>query len=124
MLVLKKISTKKLAIYLAVILFMLVGAGFMLYQNKKLTARPPVSANLSAALNYAPAAPAAAPKNDVPGIVGVNNQAAAPPNQNLDISGGLDLNIFSSDKFKNLRENALLIKEPVEVGKRDPFKPN
>lgn len=38
--------------------------------------------------------------------------------------GGLDLNIFFSDKFKNLLANMLIIKEPPEVGKRNPFKPN
>lgn len=116
MLVRKKILIKKLAIYLAIIFFMLGGAGFMLYLNKKLAANK--STNVNSPIVFNNSAPAAA-----------NNQAAAEPSQVLDTnklnqSGGFNLNIFSSDKFKNLRASTLLIKERSEVGKRDPFKPN
>lgn len=45
--------------------------------------------------------------------------ARAEPSQAL----GANLDIFSSDKFKNLREN-IIIKKTPETGKQDPFKPN
>lgn len=73
---------------------MLGGAGFMLYKNKKLATSESTDVNLPLGINN-------------------NNQSA-----------GFNLNIFSSAKFKNLRENSLIIKEPPETGKRDPFKPN
>jgi len=119
MLVQKKISIKKLAIYIFIIFFMISGTGFILYQNKKLTTRRSTNLNIPIVFNNsATAAPATA-----------NNQSAAGPGQALDInkinqSGGLNLNIFSSDKFKNLRKNTFIIKEQPELGKRDPFKPN
>lgn len=90
-------SAKKLAIYIFII-FMMAGIAFMLYQNKRLATNPLIPAG-TAGIDLSP---------------GVNN------NQR----GGLDLNIFFSDKFKNLRANMLIIKEPPEVGKRNPFKPN
>lgn len=120
MLVLKKISIKKLAIYISIIFLMASGTGFMLYQNKKLTIRKPADINAPAVFNnYAPAA----------GTGEINDQAAVEPDQVSDISkinqsGGLDLSIFSSDKFKNLRENIFIVKEQPEVGKKNPFKPN
>lgn len=110
---------KKLATYISIIFLMVCGTGFMLYQNKKLTAYKPTNINAPIVFNNPePAAPAA-----------VNNQAAAGSDQAKNInkinqSGGLNLNIFLSDKFKNLRTNASLIKEQPEVGKRDPFRPN
>ncbi|MBI2459629.1 MAG: hypothetical protein HYV53_03700 [Parcubacteria group bacterium] len=135
MLVLKKISIKKLAVYLAIIFFMLSGAGFMLYQNKKLSSGRPAGANL-------PPVPAVALEGNTPGMTGVNNPPPAEPSQVLDTkvldinlparpapagknnqNRGFDLNIFSSDKFKNLQEN-IIIKKPSAAGKRDPFKPN
>lgn len=119
MLVQKKISTKKLAVSLTIIFFMIGGTGFMLYQNKNLTANK--SANINAPIVFNNSAPAVAAT--------ANNQAVAEPSQTIDInkinqSGGLNLNIFSSDKFKNLRANMFFIKERPEMGKRDPFKPN
>ena len=119
MLVQKKISTKKLVIYLAIIFFMVSGAGFMLYQSKKLTAGKTTEINAPIVFN-----------NSVPvASTTAGNQAAAGPSQISDMNkanqnGGLDLSIFSSDKFKMLRENMFLVKEPPEAGKRDPFKPN
>lgn len=130
MLVQKKISTKKLVISILIIFFMICGTGFMLYQNKKLTTRKLTNVNAPIVFNNSvPAAPAAAQEDNALGTGGVDNQAAAEPSQILDInkasqSGGLNLNIFSSDKFKNLRANTSIIKEQIEVGKRDPFKPN
>lgn len=104
-------SAKKSAVYVFIILFMASGTGFMLYQNKKLTARP--SAQVNPPLTFEILAPdAATSKPDQ--ASGINN------NQ----SGGFNSDIFSSDKFKNLRANTLIIKEPPELGKRNPFKPD
>jgi hypothetical protein len=119
MLVQKKISTKKLAVYISIIFFMISGAGFMLYQNKKLAVRKLKNINAPIVFNNSAfVAP-----------VAVDNKTGAEPTQNLDMSkinqsGSLDLNIFSSDKFKDLRANTFFIKEQPEMGKRDPFKPN
>lgn len=107
MLVRKKMSAKKSAIYLAIILFMIGGAGFMILRNRKLTSSQPVNVNLPAAANNAALA--------VPGPALGNNS------QNV---GSLNLNIFSSDKFKNLLASVFIAKEPAQTGKRDPFKPN
>lgn len=123
MLVQKAISTKKLAISVAIILFMISGTGFMLYQNKKLTTNKPTNVNAPMVFNNAVT-------GAVTPVVGAPaTGAAAGTGQALDMSklnqaGGLNLSIFASDKFKNLRANTFLIKEPPEVGKRDPFKPN
>ncbi len=129
MLVQKAISTKKLAISIAIIFFMIGGTGFMLYQNKKLTANKSAKVNAPMVFNNAVPGAGATASSSALGAGGVNNQAAAEPGQALNINkinqgGGLNLNIFSSDKFKNLRANTFLIKEQPEVGKRDPFKPN
>ncbi|MBI4779517.1 hypothetical protein HY797_03655 [Candidatus Falkowbacteria bacterium] len=119
MLVQKKISTKKLTIYLAIISLMISGMGFMLYQNKKLTSRKTTNVNPPIVFNdSAPAKSAAA-----------NNQTGEEKTQNFgadkaELDGGFNLNIFSSDKFKNLQANAFIIKDQPETGKRDPFKPN
>lgn len=110
----KIISTKKLAIYLSIIFFMICGTGFMLYQNKQLISNKPENVNDSAVLNNA------APPAMVPGNDGADSQTAAGVNQNED----LNLNIFSNDKFKNLRANILIIEEQPKIGKTDPFKPN
>jgi hypothetical protein len=136
MLVQKKISTKKLAIYVSIIFFMLCGTGLMLYQNKKLTTHNPTNINLPIILdNPIPLAVATTTQenvvkiNNIGDINQANNQPAVDPAQPLNIKninqgGGFDLNIFSNDKFKSLQENAFIIKDQPEVGKRDPFKPN
>ena len=36
----------------------------------------------------------------------------------------LDLTIFSSEKFKELKENILIPRDDISVGKRDIFQPN
>lgn len=102
-------SAKKLAIYVFIIFFMASGAGFMLYQSKKLAARP--SAEINPPLTFEILAPdAGGPKRTA--------------ERNNSQAGGLNSDIFSSDKFKNLRANVFIVKEPPEVGKRNPFKPN
>ena len=140
MLVLKKMTVKKIAIYFAVICAMLGGTGFMLYQNYKLTNNQTgivnMPANYNAAMTGGPAgggAPTvAAPTAAVP--LADTQPASAPggkvaPTQPLDINklknnGGLDLTIFSNEKFKALKENAIAAGDQPETGKRDPFQPN
>ena len=98
---------------------MISGVGFMLYKNKKPTVSQSINVNLPTMFNnQTPAA-----------IIGTNNQAAAGISQVSDINkinqdGGFNLNIFSSDKFKNLLANTFIIKESPATGKRNPFKPN
>lgn len=129
MLVRKKMSAKKLAIYLAVIFFMIGGGGLMILQGRKLTSVQPVITNLPP-INSAGTAPAAAPLSNFPvspEITGANNQTAAlaaPTANNSRSVGSLNLSIFSSDKFKNLLANILIAREAAEAGKTDPFKPN
>jgi len=125
MLVQKAISTKKLAISIAIIFFMICGTGFMLYQNKKLTTNKSTNVNAPMVFNnFMPSAGAIAPKSDAAPAGGAIDSGQAVDANKINQSGGLNLNIFSSDKFKNLRANTFLIKEQPEVGKRDPFKPN
>lgn len=130
MLVQKKISIKKLAIYISIIFFMIIGTSFMLYENKSLTSRQPTTVNAPIVFNNSlPAASTTAPLDNASGAGGADNQTAAGSSQALDINkinqnGGLDLTIFSSDKFKILEKSVPVIKERPEVGKRNPFKPN
>ncbi|MFA5359875.1 MAG: hypothetical protein WC349_02875 [Patescibacteria group bacterium] len=123
MLVLKKISTKKLIIYIAVIIFMILGTMFMLYQNKKLTEykinNPNTSATSSDVANIL--------SGDSGNIEVSNNQKADEFNKaakKLKQNSDFNLDIFSNDKFKNLQESTFIIKTQSEVGKRDPFNPN
>lgn len=128
MLVLKKLSVKKLMIYLAIIIVMLGGTGFMLYQNQKLTNRKPLVLDdptkydkfmeAGIAATGSGAAPLADPL-----------KANATSSQPLDINKvknnkGIDATIFSSEKFQALKENTLIIQENSGLGKRDLFKPN
>lgn len=122
MLIQKKISVKKLAISISIIFLMVGGTGLMLYQNKKLTTLKPVKVNIQKASNNSvPVAPAAVTKND---DLGTGEAGQAENINNINDNGSLELDIFFSDKFKNLRENIFLATEQPEVGKRDPFKPN
>jgi len=130
MLTQKKIPTKKLAIYISIIFFMVGGTGFMLYKNKNLTAHKLTNVNSPIVFNNPiPVTSIELSKNNTVGTNGANNLAVPDSGQLMgvaDISqnGGFNLNIFSNEKFKNLRENIFLFKEQPEVGKRDPFKPN
>ena len=65
MLAQKAISTKKLAISVAIIFFMISGTGFMLYQNKKLTANKSTNVNAPMVFN-----------NSVPGAITPKSDAA------------------------------------------------
>jgi hypothetical protein len=116
MLAQKQISKGKLKIYLSVISAMIIGTVFMLYQNYKLTYQ-----------NYDKLAVEEEVGASLP-----NNNLSQPDSsagqtvktKNTDDSGGFNLTIFKSEKFKQLKENALIAKPQSELGKRDPFKPN
>jgi len=112
MLVQKKISNKKLAASLAVIIVMIAGTAIMLYANKRLTS-PGGPTIVQTALIAEPSV----------------NQVPKQPSQTINIDklkkgGGLDLTIFNSEKFKQLKDSGFVVKQPAEVGKRDPFQPN
>lgn len=92
-------------IYVLVMVLLLGGIGFVLYQNQNLTGQndnPPVGTAV-AGDQAAPSQPLAADRK--------NNQ-------------GLDLTIFSSQKFQELKENVLIYQEDSGLGKRDLFKSN
>lgn len=97
----KPVSKKKLAVSAAIIVFMAAGSGFMLYKNKNLVSV----------------------RNADIGIEAMKLNAESYENS-PDKTDSLDLKIFSSDKFKALKENAQSGKSPAEIGKRDPFSPN
>ncbi|MDO8667505.1 MAG: hypothetical protein Q7K35_00195 [bacterium] len=105
MLVLKKLSTKKLTIYIFIIALMLGSIGFVLYKNRGSSDSAPAAVE-----SPAPGASSLEPAN--PEVSKVKNIK------------GLDLTIFSSKKYNELRENILGPQENLDLGKRDPFKPN
>ncbi|MDO8592895.1 MAG: hypothetical protein Q7R92_03970 [bacterium] len=127
MLVLKKMTVKKIAVYCSIMFIMLGGTGFMMYQNYKLT-------NNQAGAIDNPAQYNALMQTGVAGPVDVavllaDPQSVSAPSQLTDVNkfqndGGFDSTIFSSEKFKALKENAIAIQENPEAGKRDPFQPN
>ncbi len=100
----------------------------MLYENKKLTTYKIVNVNIPIVNdNSMPAIEVTDTKNNALETGEVDNQTTIEPSQILDKNkinqnSGFNLNIFSSDKFKNLRENVFTSKEQLEVGKRNPFK--
>ncbi|MDP2709360.1 MAG: hypothetical protein Q8O93_04970 [bacterium] len=122
----KKISEKKLAIYVLTMALMISGTAFMLYQNKRLTSpRAPVI-NPAEFGGSTPTADIASPQAET-GETASGLQAGpakAPAISKVKPGTGIDLTIFSSDKFKNLKEEQPPIKPQAELGKRDPFSPN
>lgn len=131
MLVLKKMSVKKVAVYLAIIIVMAGSTGMVLLKNRKFASQEPwlggkteknnefipaeddLSADLAAENPSPVAGPTAGQKPNQP--AGLSQMKA---------SGETDLSIFKSEKFKALKENTLIYFEPSDPGKRDPFKPN
>lgn len=112
MLAFKKASVKKLIIYISIMIAMAGGSVFMLYQNKKLTSPGPLAFNLPVKNSFLAVDGAAAPADQPLGAGKVTGR------------DGIDLTIFSSEKFKELRKNALIIRQWAGLGKRDIFKPN
>lgn len=92
-------SAKKMAIYVVIIILMLAGTGWVLYKNRQ----------------------AAAPVLSSPGLV---RPAATAETEKTRYSGGLDLLIFNSEKYRALRENVVVPEGLPDTGKTDPFKPN
>jgi len=130
MLVLKKISIKKLTIYVLIIILAISGAGLMLYQNQKLTSGQPAVADDPA--RYDKFITGAA----LPGSEIMSNQLLADPLKTEATSSqplgankiknnqGIDLTIFSQGKFKALEANIIIPQADSGLGKRDLFKPN
>lgn len=120
MLARKQMSKEKLIACVSIIFLMVVGSVFMLYQNKKLTSRKTV--NIPVPFNYQPPALIAPePMKDAAEDNAIQNKKKA---ESAAPNGALDLKIFSSDKFKSLKQNAQAAKDPAAIGKKDPFKPN
>jgi hypothetical protein len=124
MLVLRKISTKKLAIYISIIILMTIGSGLMLYQNKKITQPEPVINQSQVIMPETEEIVA----NDQAGndqIKPENTTPTEPVNtEKINDDGVFDLQIFSSEKYKSLKENVLIPRPPATKGKANPFKPN
>jgi hypothetical protein len=121
-------STKKLAIYISIIVLTVGGTIFMLYQNRQPSGQSvlPVD-NLEQSLS---AESMVSGGEATPGQ-GFSNQggAAGQPNQSLSASeikdgSEIDLSIFGSKKFRALKENILISQEAVKPGKRNPFQPD
>lgn len=131
MLVLKKISVKKLTIYTLIIVLMIGGTGFRLYQNKKLTSRKPIVVDDPTRYDKFMTAGAALPGSD-----GALNQSSFDPlkteamsqpafgSSKIKNNQALDLTIFSLEKFKALADNVVISQADSGLGKRDLFKPN
>lgn len=127
MLVLKKMTVKKIAIYFSIICIMLGGTGLMLYQNYKLTNNRAGVINAPAQYNALMQTGAAGPAAPPPAAIQPAPAAGSQPvdvNKPKNNSGGLDITIFSSEKFKALKENAIASQEDPDMGKRDPFQPD
>jgi len=130
MLAQKKLSQKKLSVYIGIIVLMLCGTALMLYQNKKLTSPRIVTADDPTRYrSLEPAQEAALPESVPPADTAGAAPAPAKSSPTAEITipeknGGLDLTIFRSDKFKQLKANQPINQIQAEVGKRDPFKPN
>ena len=108
MLVLKKMSVKKLASYIIIIVIMLIATGFVLKENYKLSGGSLVTPNNQVLVVDRP--------TEIESII---LGGGTSPNQPL-----IDLNIFGSEKFKSLQEHPVVSQDQVSTGKKDPFKPN
>lgn len=131
MLALKKISTKKLAIYVFIIVLMLAGSGFMLYQNQNLTKRKSFAIDGSTrsdkfmTAEIAVPGGQAAPNQPLADPLKTEAEPSRPPAADkIKNNQAIDLTIFSSDKFKELKENVLIPQEDSGLGKRNPFQPD
>lgn len=131
MLVLKKISTKKLVIYIFIILLMIGGTVFSLYQNQG-------STNNKSLIFDNPAQPGdfmtagvivpggqAAPGRSLVSPLKTGAESGQPLQASkIKNNKGIDLTIFFSEKFKGLEKNIIVNQENSGLGKRDLFKPN
>lgn len=104
MLVAKKMSTPKTAIYIGVIILMLSSTIWVIYANRRSTGPAPANALDSFQLD--------------------NSAATAADMAKVKNNGEFDLSIFRSEKYSQLRENVIVPESAPVTGKRDPFKPN
>lgn len=131
MLVLKKISIKKLTIDVVIIVLMISGTGFLLYQNQRSTSEQLIAVDdLARYDKFMPVGAA------LPGSGGALNQssfdplrteAMSPPafgSSKIKNNQAIDLTIFSLEKFRALADNVVIPQADSGLGKRDLFKPN
>ena len=106
MLVLKRLSVKKLIIYISVIALTVGATGFILFKNQAVIAPGSLDDQLQTAEN-------------------LNLPAVQLPEADKVISTGeIDFNMFKTEKFKALKKSDLLSQDETVRGKRDPFKSN
>jgi hypothetical protein len=104
MLVMKKMSVKKTAVYICIIILMLFSMFYVIYSNSKIGASAPAAAISSSQL--------------------VKTASTATDMTKIKNNGGFDLTIFSSTKYQELRENVIAPAGQPVTGKKDPFKSN
>ncbi len=125
MLALKKISPKKLAVYVSIMVLMLGGTGYMLYLNNSLSNKKPLIIDSPAQFtNFVPGPELLGPTIKPPAKTELAAPGASLNAGQIKKTAGLDIGIFSSEKFKELKQNVLIQQEQPAPGKRDPFKPN
>lgn len=110
---LEKMPTKKLAVYIFIIVLILA-AGFIIYANR---ASSP-AAGLALDDKSAPA------EASVSGDELTPNQLSADQLKAVKNSNNFDLTIFSSKKFAELKDKVFISQGNLILGKRDLFKPN
>jgi hypothetical protein len=108
----KKISSKKIAVYLLSVAVIITSVGAVIYQNRSLPSPEQPLANSNPP-----------DTNDTP----VDSQPPVnqPTNTNQIKNGNvIDSSIFNSEKFKELKENGISAPADSEAGKKNPFSPN
>lgn len=127
MLVLKRASTKKMAVYVSIIVLMLGGTGFMIYQNKKLTVVQPSANDIIIRPEIEAILPSGKTELEKKAAESLKTEAESSRPIDADKiknNRGFDLSIFLSKKFQELKKNILIIQQGSGLGKSDPFKPN
>ena len=131
MLVPKKMSTKKIAVYLAIIILMVGSTGAMLLQSQKPVGRKFLPDDKAARGDKFMPPEDAVPSGETASTMPAANQLPADKNMNQlsdasQIKNGSesDLSIFQSEKFKALKENVLIYQTQSSPGKRNPFAPD
>jgi len=128
MLVIKKASKGRTAFYIFLIILMLSGTGFMLYQGQQLSKVNSPADNQAQSGELMPAEVAVpgdetAVTQPLGGSLGAGLEENQAPAANQIDDTGIDKTIFSSQKFKELKENVLVPRENSTPGNRDPFSP-
>lgn len=102
MLMLKRMSAKKVTIYIFIIILTLGATGLIIYKNLGVGRRG-----------------ASAPDN-----LNNWNSGLTASERKIKSNPELDTAIFEKEKFKSLKENNLIYREKSQPGKRDLFKPD